>query len=439
MNPLQVKAPVLFEFARFIQSGNHSFDAATLHQAKRVAADTIGVLFSGVKTEAFKRALEQKSRLFGKGSFGIWGTTEETVLSGAVFYNALAISSTDFDEGHRKAVGHPASLIVPVAFTLGESLKCSYNKILESIIIGYETATRFSHARIPEKIDTYSSGRWGAVGTAATVAYLLELDIEQTMHALSNAWILSPVMLGGSTDVSTGSMSKEGVAWAIQSGLQSALLAEKDFVGPYLFVDNHDDLDSSNLLEGLGESWLINSNYFKPYACCRWLHAAVEAADLIRRKHHFMPADITEIEIKIFGRAIDLVDEKFPRNPVQAQFHLPYVVACLLINDHVLPEHFSINSLKNEQIKALVDRATLTEEKRYNDVFPAELPSSVTIKTEKNTFYEEVLTAPWDAGCPPSEEELKEKFLLQTGEEKIPLWNILFSEETKPEALLKLL
>ena len=44
-------------------------------------------------------------------------------LPGSVFYNALSISSTDFDEGHRKAVGHPASVVIPVALVLGNDLK----------------------------------------------------------------------------------------------------------------------------------------------------------------------------------------------------------------------------------------------------------------------------------------------------------------------------
>ncbi len=438
MNHLQQKAPVLYKFAEFIQAGKYHFNETTLYQAKRVAADTIGVAFSGVKTNALNSAMEQKNRMFGKGDFTIWSTNEKTTLPGAVFYNALSISSTDFDEGHRKAVGHPASLVVPVAFVLGESLNCSYEKILESIIIGYETATRFSYARMPDKIDTYSSGRWGAVGTSATAAYLLGLNTAQTMHALSNAWILSPVMLGGSTDVSTGSMSKEGVVWATQSGLQSALLAEKGFVGPYLFVDDHDDLDCDKLLEGMGEGWMINTNYFKPYACCRWLHTAVEAVARIRRKNNFVLADIKEIELKTFGRAVQLVDEKFPRNPVQAQFHLPYVVACMLVNGHVLPEHFSDNNLENEQIKALISSSRLTEEKRYNDVFPAELPSSVAIITRTDTYYEEIMTAPWDACCPPSDEELKEKFVLQAGDPNLHLWNLLLSEKTSKEIHLNI-
>ena len=107
--------------------------------------------------------------------------------------------------------------------------KKSPRQILQAIIIGYEIGTRFSWAREPETITTYSSGRWGAIGAAASSAYLLNLDTEKTVHALSLAASLSPVMLGGSIDVSTGSMAKEGVPWAAVTGFQSAYLAASGF------------------------------------------------------------------------------------------------------------------------------------------------------------------------------------------------------------------
>ncbi len=88
-----------------------------------------------------------KEELFGKGDFSIIGTDSTTSMGGAIFYNTLAISSTDYDEGHRKAVGHPASMIVTTAVILGEYLKASKVEMLKSVIIGYEIATRFSSAR----------------------------------------------------------------------------------------------------------------------------------------------------------------------------------------------------------------------------------------------------------------------------------------------------
>jgi len=425
---METYAPFLYKIAHFISRvSKFNFDHETLHQANRVIADTVGTAHSGVKTRAFQIALNNKNVLFGSGNYEIWGKNETSVLVGAVFYNALAISSTDFDEGHRLAVGHPASLVVPTALSLGKYLKVSSPEIQKAVIIGYEIAVRFSNARYKEKISTYSSGRWGAIGTAATAAYLLDLDIIQTMHALSNAAVLSPSMLGGTTDVITGAMPKEGVAWATLSGLQSALLAKDGFVGPYLFVDQHDDYNKEKLVAGLGESWLICSNYFKPYACCRWLHSPIEAGLNIVREHQILPDAIDQIEVNIFDRAIKLIGDKYPGNFVQAQFHLPYCLACALEYDGVIPVHFSDEYLKKTAIRGLIDKVEINSDQNYTAMFPGELPARVKITTKKGEIYSnEVLAAPWHAGNQPSDEEIYHKFSQQVGDKSEKLWESIF-------------
>ncbi len=418
--------PILSQIADFIVSAK-DFDDPTIHQASRIIADTFGTAFSGIQTAAFAAAIKSMDVLFGKGSLPVWGTGNSSTLQGAVFYNALAISSTDFDEGHRKAVGHPASLVVPAAMVLGEFLQASLSEVLHAVVIGYEIGTRFSHARIASKITTYSSGRWGAIATATTAAVLLKLSHTQTIHALSNAAVLSPAMLRGSTDVSTGSMSKEGVAWAAQSGLQSALFAKDGFSGPYLFVDEVDDYDKEKLLEGLGQSWLINSNYFKPYACCRWLHSAIEATLQIQEEVDFDMLEIERIEVNIFERAIDLVGNKYPENTVQAQFHLPYTIACALLYGKVVPAFFGDAFLQQDEIKQLIDKIEMKTSADYSKAFPTKLPSSVNINfKDGSVLSKEIETAPWDADCQPTDEELRSKFIDQVGEGGEQLWDEFF-------------
>ena len=427
MEPILQKAPVLAEMARFIAQ-HPQIDEATLHQATRVYGDTLGVAYSGARSSAFEMALQNRDQLFGAGSVDIWATDHKTTLMGAAFYNALSVSATDFDEGHRKAVGHPASLVVPVSQALATHLNKPFKEVLSAMIIGYEIGTRFSNARFREKITTYSSGRWGAIAAAASSAYLLKLNPEKTMHALSLASVLSPAMLGGSSDVSTGSMSKEGVAWAAQSGLQSTLLAQKGFIGPYVFVDEHDDYDRERLLRGLGESWLINSNYFKPFSCCRWLHPAIEAAHQLKDSHEFLPDEIAKIEIGTFGRAKQLISSKYPENEIQAQFHMPYVVSAMLLFGQVAPKQFSPFFLKNARLLELIDRTILRTDKSFDTDFPARLGSSLTLTlSDGQKVSTTINSAPWDADSQPSDDELKQKFLLQTGQQGEQLWEEIFS------------
>jgi len=423
MNSIIQKGPSLFRFVELLK--NKSFDSqGAFHQAKRIVADIIGVAYGGVQTAAFQSAVKSKNELFGEGKMPIWGTNESTDLSGSVFYNTLAVSATDFDEGHRKAAGHPASLVVPVAIMLGEHLGKSFTDSLKAIIVGYEAGTRFSYARYPEKVDTYSTGRWGAIATATAAAYLLGLNTEQFMHALSLAFVLSPGMQGGSTDVSTGSMSKEGVAWAAQSGLQSALLAQKGFTGPYLFIDSYDDIDVEKLLADESGDWLINSNYFKPFACCRWLHTAINLALELKSEHKILTESIKSIEVSIFSRAIDLIDSTYPENTVQAQFHLPFTMACALLFDKVTPTEICEANLSSNLIHQLIDKIKLVTDDEFTKTFPGKLGSEVTCRLKNGAHCSKAATdAPWDATNPPSDEELFRKFESLVGENAESLWN----------------
>jgi len=423
MNSIIQKAPVLHRFVQLLQNKDLS-DTVIYHQAKRIVADTIGAAYGGSQTAVFKAAIKSKNELFGEGKMPIWGTNESTDLSGSVFYNTLAVSATDFDEGHRKAAGHPASLVVPVAIMLGEHLGKSFTDSLKAIIVGYEAGTRFSYARYPEKVDTYSTGRWGAIATAASAAYLLELNTEQFMHALSLAFVLSPGMQGGSTDVSTGSMSKEGVAWAAQSGLQSALLAQNGFTGPYLFIDSYDDIDVEKLLADENDDWLIKSNYFKPFACCRWLHTAINLVLELKSEHQILTENIDSIDVSIFSRAIDLINSNYPDNMVQAQFHLPFTIACALLFDKVTPTEICEANLSNKLINQLIDKIKMETDDEFTKTFPGKLGSEVTCRLKNGAHFSKAATdAPWDATNPPSDKELFRKFESLAGENAESLWN----------------
>lgn len=418
----------LQKITSFINSfKKREIDRHILNHAAITLADTYATAFSGINTLAFKTAFENAEYLFGRGDYDIWGKENKSSLLGSVFYNSLAISSTDFDDGHRKAVGHPASAVAAVAIIMGRENKFDLIEILKSFIVGYEVATRFSLSRKPESINSYSSGRWAAFGTVATVAYLLKMETKDIVQALSNAFVLSPHMLGGSSDVSTGSMSKEGVAWAVQSGLQSAIFAKHGFSGPYLFLEESNEFNMEKLVEGIGDSFLINSNYFKPYACCRWLHPALKACQTIVDENNFSYKNISALKVFTFPRLKDLISEVYPTNVIMAQFHLPYTLAVMLIYGECGPKYFNEAYLDDEEIKHLIDRIVIVEDDKYTKAFPSQLSSGVEIEIDGRKYFKEQINAPWDYGNHPSKEDIKHKFDKQTSKYNHIEWDWFFN------------
>ncbi len=124
------------------------------------------------------------------------------------------------------------------------------------------------------------------------------------------------------------SMLKNGIGWGAMVGLASAELAARDFTGiPSLF----DTTDGANLpLDDLGREWLIMRLYFKPHACCRWAQSAVDGARVAARQLGVAYADIACVRVHTFEAALHLRNAA-PRSTEEAQFSLPWPVACALI------------------------------------------------------------------------------------------------------------
>ena len=80
-----------------------------------------------------------------------------------------------------------------------------------------------------------------------------------------------------------------------------------------------------------------------------------------------------------------------------------------------------------EEINDLIKRISLMPSDKYDNIFPEKLPSKVSITLSNGkTYSKEIVVAPWDAINQPTDEELFEKFMNQTGEKGQKLWKTIF-------------
>ena len=203
----------------------------------------------------------------------------------------------------------------------------SWPEILLAIAAGYEVGCRISAARELEKLPTMSTGRWCAYGAAAAVGRLRRLDAERLAQALAIAGIQSPEMSAAGYSRIMGNQVKEGIPWATMTGIMAVYLAESGLTGPLDILDHEAYFQAGDILEGLGEDWAIDRVYFKPYACCRWNHAALDALLALKDRHHLDGADIEAIEVHTFKRALKLTNETNPDTVEGAQYSLPFCLA----------------------------------------------------------------------------------------------------------------
>src|SRR5690606_8676426 len=114
----------------------------------------------------------------------------------------------------------------------------------------------------------------------------------------------------------------------------------------FLRVYLRDSVDVDRLRGGLGTRFEFTDLSYKPWPCCRFNHTAIEAALVLRRDHGVTPDRVEAIEAGVNRQAFEAVCTSLavrqrPGTVVEAQFSLPYTVACALTDGRVGLDHFS--------------------------------------------------------------------------------------------------
>ena len=144
MQNVEKQAPILSKLVRSLCNVQKTdLSDSTKYQTKRVLLDTLGAGICGSKKMLSHLGIKATSEEYGAGECLLWGSKKSLCATGATFLSALAISATDFDEGHRAAAGHPVGVVVPTALALGKETQETMDKVLSAIIVGYEIGTRF--------------------------------------------------------------------------------------------------------------------------------------------------------------------------------------------------------------------------------------------------------------------------------------------------------
>ncbi|MEQ1773339.1 MAG: MmgE/PrpD family protein [Burkholderiales bacterium] len=396
-----------------------SLRAENMSSASRTAAlrcvlDLLSAAAAGLNVPGVSATRHVAHALYGKGSGGtstIWFSGESSNAIGAAFCNSAAASVLDLDDGHRIARGHPGACVIPAAFATAAEVGASSDELLTSIIVGYEVCVRIAAARSVHA----RSGVWCGYGAAAAAGWLRDTPPDKLAHALAIAGMTAPHLLssngGPRYPVPVGNDIKEGIPWATVGGMTALYLAESGVCGPEDILDHAPHYDSKHLLAGLGsDEPMIRGTYFKPYACCRHIHAPVDAFSDLLVRHSIKPDDIERIDVHIYEGALLISNRREPRNLVDVQFSIPYCLGltALMGTSCLLPVENGV--LGRPDVTAIANKVELHLDAALNARFPAESLCRVVVTTT-HARYESQDTAPrGEASDPMSWEDLREKF-----------------------------
>lgn len=397
------------ELAHFV-SETKSIPRATREMAVSAVFDLMTAAVAGYDSPGGRSARQAAHTVWGAGDATTWFSSARLTIPGAAFANAAMASMLDLDDGHRAAAGHPGACIIPAVLATAEANGADADRVLTAIALGYEIAVRVAAARDMDNLDTLVTGPWCGQGAAAAAGWLRNLSPSQIAQAIAIAGSTAPNLSAVAYSQVMGNHVKEGIPWATATGLSAVDLAQAGFTGPLDLFDNEAFYNPVSLSGSLGESWLIDSIYFKPYSCCRWAHAAIDALLELQAEGAAAAASIQEINVHTFSRVFRLNNDLAPANLEAAQYSVPFCVALVALRgtDALLP--LTEESLGDREVIALAERVRLHVDPELDAMFSEAVPARLEVTTSEGCVTRTIMAPKGEAANPMTRNDLKAKF-----------------------------
>lgn len=353
--------------------------AEVVQKAKWVILDTLGVGIAGTVDAASTKVLGIIDQFPMKPEESVlWGKPRRSSCLWAAMANSMSASCLDADDGHRKAMGHPAGVIVPTALAAAERSGSPGAQMLTAFVMGYELGVRagiYFNRSADERF--YGSGTWATMGAAAAASKLFGLSPQQCMNALGIAEVNTPIsLLMKWIDVSRVPEIKEAMSWSAFTGMMSVLKAETGMRGHFSLNKGP---EGDAIFSDLGSNYEIRNTYFKQYPSCRWTHPVIDAIRSAVADHGFKPEQVAHVDIRSHHRACSLTNEK-PQISQQAQYSIPFLVGVALVHGVVEPQHIMGAALEDELVLSLANKVSITCSSELDAEFPRNTMASLLIR-----------------------------------------------------------
>lgn len=346
-------------------------DDAVRHEAKRSLLNYFAVALAGCRQPAADKAIATLASYSGAARARVVGRSERLDEPSAAFLNAMNANVFDFDDTHPGTIIHPTAPVAPALFAHAEAAGLPGRDLLLAFVIGVEAECRIGNAmaRSHYRRGWHITSTCGVFGAAAAMGRVLGLDAGRMNWALGNA----SVQAAGLVET-LGTMAKSiSVGNAARNGMLSALLARDGFSGPehpldgvrgYLRVaEDAPDLDA--LTRGLGSTWELLSNTYKPYPCGVVLNPVLEACIDLSSDPGLALDEIERIEIVGLPLLRERTDRPGVRSGRESQVSAQHGVPVALSRGRAGLEEFSDEAVADPELRELGKRVAFVDDESY--------------------------------------------------------------------------
>lgn len=388
------------------------------HQVRRSLLDYLAATIVGANAEPAVIVRDYVGGHDTARSSTVIATDVRLSPANAALVNGTAAHAYELDDGYTPGGGHPGCTVISAALASAEHAGSTVDELVCAIALGYEVACRLGGATHPSqwRRGFHNTPLFGAFGAATASGSILGLD----GHRLANAYGLAGSHASGllSYHDQGSDVKRYHAGKAARDGIVCAELAGRGLTAPttvlegahgYMQAFAGGEFDRDHLMADLGDTWRMTRTYNKPHACCRHVHAAVDAALRIRAREALDPAAIESIIVETFSIAASY-GNKLIRSALDAQMSLPYSVAAALVHGEVSMEQFDESARSNTLLRSLCDLTEIAVADDLDRDYPSTRPARVRISAGGRVFDDAVAQPYGEPDNPMTDQDLESKF-----------------------------
>lgn len=350
--------------------------------------DALGIALASSRMD-FATAVHGAALSLGAGSDATAiGFGTRLPAPSAALVNGTLAHGLDFDDTHIEAVYHASAPAFAAALAAGEAAGADGRSTLVAFVVGLELGCRLAGAA-PGAFHDRGFHPTALCGTFASAAVAARLAVDDRM-ALVNALGLCGSQAAGILELRESWLKRLHPGWAAHSGLVAAALGRHGFRGPATVFEGPHGFFASHLgrvpdgsespAHELGTRWTARGIALKPYPCCHFVHAFVDAALALREQ--VCGADIERIDCPLTRRLQSLVGEPRerriePPTIYDALFSVPYAVALALVKGRVDLAAFYDEPLDDPAVLAVAAKTFCPDDVASD--YPKHFPGEVCI------------------------------------------------------------
>lgn len=364
------------ELAAFLcQISYSNLSEETIATARMTLLDILGVAIAGSATPEGKIWQQHfLSYSTSEPSATVW----QNGLPSAGYRQAAGINAAfghilDFDDVHNLAIAHLGVVTVPGSLAIAQSRHCSGREWIAALAAGFEIGARVGHAINPSAYEFWhTTAVVGSLSTCGAVGRLLHLTPEQMCNALGSAGTQAAGLWEFMKD---GAMSKPlHTANATLCGIRSAELSKLGLTGASHILEGRQGLlralsrefHPERLTASLGESYMLSSNSFKLYPCCRHIHSAIYNMVKLLSVHKITPEQVMWIRSYTYDTALQLTDRPSPATPYARKFSMQYCLSAVLFRGGYHSDIFEPDDMDLRQTEAIMRKVQIVTDPEIN-------------------------------------------------------------------------